>query len=73
MGGRCTKTDEDEGGWDFLVEFPQPPLPPPADTHPAPRTAFVQVKSTETDKLTFRVKLSNAHNAARPPPHGSMF
>jgi hypothetical protein len=65
----CHKAEEDERGWDYLVEFPARPLPPPApaDTHPLPKNAYVQVKSNETGRLFFRVKLSNALNAARWP------
>jgi hypothetical protein len=64
-GALCHHSEEDENGWDYLVEFPQHPGPTPADTRPAPSTAYVQVKSTSKKQLTCRVKLSNALRAAQ--------
>jgi hypothetical protein len=59
------KAEEDENGWDYLVEFPKALHPGPADTHPPSPTAYVQVKSTKTSKRSCRIKLSNALNAAQ--------
>ena len=66
-GALCQPVKEDESGWDFHVEFPERPLAGPADTHPPPKTAYVQVKSARKHQLTCRVKLSNALRAARSP------
>jgi hypothetical protein len=63
----CNHAEEDESGWDYFIEFPLQPLAVPADTHPPPKTAFVQVKSARKYQLTCRVKLSNAFRAARSP------
>jgi hypothetical protein len=57
--------DDDQNGWDRLVEFPQENHPGPADTHPARKTAYVQIKSTTKTKLTCRISLSNALKAAQ--------
>jgi hypothetical protein len=66
-GALCHPVGEDESGWDFHIEFPQPPLAGPSDTHPPPKNAFVQVKSARKHQLACRVKLSNALRAARSP------
>jgi hypothetical protein len=64
-GALAHKAEEDESGWDYLVEFPKAPHPGPADTHPPAPTAYVQVKSTKTSRRSCRIKLSNALNAAQ--------
>lgn len=64
-GALAHKAEEDENGWDYLVEFPKPPHPGPADTHPPAPTAYVQIKSTKTGKRSCRIKLSNALKAAQ--------
>jgi hypothetical protein len=64
-GARAHKAEEDEGGWDFLVEFPQNERAGPADTHPPAPCAYVQVKSKASKSLTCRIKLSNALKAAQ--------
>lgn len=63
-GVLCHHAEEDESGWDYLIEFPAQRSFTPADTHPPPTTAFVQVKSTSTNKLSCFVKLSTARRAA---------
>ena len=63
-GARCTRVEEDEGGWDYLVEFPPPSLPGPPDTHPGPKSAYVQVKSVKLGARSCRIKVSNARLAA---------
>jgi hypothetical protein len=65
VGALCQEVDEDESGWDFLIEFEHETHPGPADTHPAKKKAFVQVKSAERHRLTDRVTLSNALRAAQ--------
>jgi len=42
-GALCHQSQEDENGWDYLVEFPADNLVGPADTHPPVKRAFVQV------------------------------
>lgn len=64
-GAVCNQSQEDENGWDFLVEFPPADAPGPADTHPPIRTSFVQVKSTRTRRPACTIKLSNALKAAQ--------
>jgi hypothetical protein len=57
--------DQDYHGWDRLLEFPPENHPGPADTHPPPKSAYAQVKSTTRNRLTCRLKLSNALKAAQ--------
>lgn len=66
-GSLCHHSEEDENGWDYLVEFPEQPGPEPADMRSPPDSAYVQVKSTRQKQLTCRVKLSNALRAAQSP------
>jgi hypothetical protein len=62
----CNRSEEDELGWDFLLQFPARRTPGrPADMEPAGPEAFVQVKSTRSRPLLARTKLSNALNAAQ--------
>lgn len=65
QGALCQEVQEDESGWDYLVEFPSEKHSGPADTHPPSKQAFVQVKSAERHRLTCRVKLSNALRAVQ--------
>ena len=64
-GALAQPPDEDERGWDFLVEFPKAKHPGHADTHPPPPSAYVQIKTARTGKRSARVKLSNALHAAQ--------
>jgi hypothetical protein len=64
-GAVAHRPDEDENGWDYLIEFEPEKHPGPADTHPPIKSAYVQVKSTTKRKLTSRIKLSNALKAAQ--------
>jgi hypothetical protein len=64
-GALSHKTEEDERGWDFLIEFPFKPFNGPADMRPSPSVAYVQVKSTTTSSSSCRIKLSNALLAAQ--------
>lgn len=60
-GVPCNKSQQDRTGWDFIVEFPPDKVPNiPHDMQPTDRSARVQVKSTGGEKLSTRVKLSNA-------------
>jgi hypothetical protein len=57
----CNKADQDECGWDLFLQFPAKRTPGrPADMEPAGPEALVQVKSTRSEPLTARMKLSNA-------------
>lgn len=58
-GAIASGPDEDANGWDFFVEFPEPDHLGPAETAPARRQAFAQVKFTNGSALTTRAKLSN--------------
>ncbi|MBA3055362.1 MAG: hypothetical protein FP826_10590 [Sphingomonadales bacterium] len=66
----ANKSEEDETGWDYLLEFPQAAvegLPP--DLQKIELSARAQVKSRERGKLVAELKLSNAHRfAAAPEP-----
>lgn len=64
-GARAHKAEEDEGGWDYLVELPEQKHIGPADTHPPTTSAYVQVKSKSGNQLSCRIKLSNALRAAQ--------
>jgi hypothetical protein len=63
----CHESQEDENGWDYLVELPEDERSGPADTAPPGKQAFVQVKSTRNARLSSSIKLSNALKAARSP------
>lgn len=57
----CNKSDEDERGWDYLIQYPETPNPRrPLDLRKAPHAALVQVKATQTSDLSVEVSLSNA-------------
>src|SRR5713101_5513625 len=64
-GALCNESQEDENGWDCLVEFPADLAIGPADTHPPAERAFVQVKSTRMNRPGCSIKLSNALKAAQ--------
>ena len=64
-GALCNESQEDENGWDYLVEYPADVAIGPADTHPPAKRAFVQIKSTRTNRPTCSIKLSNALKAAQ--------
>src|SRR4051812_3840041 len=59
--------EEDQNGWDYMVEFADRQHPGPPDLHPPETKAFVQVKSSRANRLACRVKLSNALKAAQSP------
>lgn len=61
----CHRVEEDETGWDYLVEFPADPFDGPADQQPAPKRAFVQIKSRQSRPLKVGFSLSNLRRAAQ--------
>jgi len=61
----CQEVGEDESGWDYLIEFPEPGFTGPADMRPPRKSAYVQVKSARRGSLTCRIKLSNALRSAQ--------
>lgn len=63
--------EEDRNGWDYMVEFADRKHPGPPDLHPPGSKAFVQIKSSSGQRLTCRVKSSNALKATHPVTLGS--
>jgi len=63
-GALCHSVDEDESGWDRLVEFPEREFSGPADMRQPRVVAYVQVKSSGRRLTKCRIKLSNALRAA---------
>ncbi|AQR60619.1 hypothetical protein BZG35_02365 [Brevundimonas sp. LM2] len=67
MAGAVVQTvDDDQNGWDCLVEFP--PIDAgdmPPDLAPPGLSLFIQVKSSKTAKRSVRISLSNALKYAR--------
>ena len=67
-GITCNGSEQDDYGWDFLVEIPMSAAEgSPADKWPPPRCAFVQVKSTERARRRTKMKVSNAVVLAKNP------
>lgn len=63
-GAACNKSEDDRHGWDHLVEIPPKSDPTCApDKQPRLISVLVQVKSTKTNSLTTKIKLSNALKA----------
>jgi hypothetical protein len=57
----CNKSDEDERGWDFFIQYPETRQPEkPLDLRKAARSALVQVKTTRSADRTVQLSLSNA-------------
>ncbi len=57
----CNKSEEDERGWDFFIEYPEVRQPnTPLDRRKPARPALVQVKTTKTTRAAVTVSLSNA-------------
>lgn len=64
----CNKSDEDDYGWDFLIQFPARSRPLVAiDQQPGPVAALVQVKTTEGDGRSASISLANALRYAESP------
>ena len=62
----CNRSEEDDHGWDFIVEIPAPSTHDlPADKVPALKQVLVQVKSTKGRSATTRLKVSNALKFAK--------
>ncbi|MBO3699404.1 DUF4365 domain-containing protein [Roseivirga sp. E12] len=60
IGITPNKVQIDKTGWDFLVEFPdKAEANGPLDLAPIPIRAYVQVKSSESDRRGSQVKVSN--------------
>ena len=66
-GVTCNRSsDEDNAGWDYVIHFPHDLNDNrPKDEQPAPETAFVQVKSTNSAPFAVQLKLSNALRMAK--------
>ena len=65
-GLTCNRSDEDDHGWDFMVEFPPPAdTSQPLDKVAGTRQALVQVKSTQGHLPRTRMKVSNALKLAK--------
>lgn len=65
--GLCHRVDEDEGGWDYVVELPHRAYDGPAEGQPPRQRAFVQVKSIEGTKTSVPITLSNLRKSAQDP------
>ena len=66
-GCAVNPSGDDQNGWDFIVEFPSPAHAGPPDTRPPALICLVQIKSTQTDTTSVRIKLSNALKFAKNP------
>jgi len=65
-GAVCNKPEEDESGWDAIVDLPARPVAGlPADLQTALPALLVQIKSHEKPLLRANLKLSNALKFAR--------
>jgi hypothetical protein len=67
VGCAVNKAFDDQHGWDLIVEFPVLAHAGPADKRPPALKCFVQVKSTQSDKTSVTIKLSNALKLAQNP------
>jgi hypothetical protein len=67
-GVTCNQSNEDDYGWDMLIEFP-PPVDQnkPIDLRSVQLTASVQVKATRTRSRSCRMSLQNALRMAKSP------
>lgn len=62
----CNKSEEDDHGWDFIVEVPMPtPAMRSADLVGEVRKCEVQVKASETGTPVVKLSLSNARAFAK--------
>ena len=67
-GITCNPSEQDDYGWDFLLEIPMIAAEgAPADKWLPPRSAFVQIKSTERARCRTKMKVSNALLLAKNP------
>ncbi|MEO9299315.1 hypothetical protein [Devosia alba] len=65
--GLCHGVEEDESGWDYLVELPAREYDGAADSQPPRQRAFVQVKSIQGAKASVPITLSNLLKSAQDP------
>lgn len=62
----CNSSQEDDHGWDFIVELTPPQdADKPADKTPGVKKALIQVKSTYGKTPTTRIKIANALKFAK--------
>ena len=67
-GVTCNPADEDDHGWDHVLEFPHRSTPGvPADLQRSLPPVFVQTKTHELGHGSVRMKLSNSLSLARSP------
>lgn len=66
-GLTANRSQDDQFGWDFLLQFPAERRGGPADLDAPGATCLVQVKSTRSGRLSIRLKLSNALRFAKEP------
>jgi hypothetical protein len=65
-GATCNQSENDEHGWDFLVEFPiRREAHLPLDLSPPSKKCLVQIKSSKSRRPKIGMKLSNAFEFAR--------
>lgn len=64
----CNKAEEDDRGWDFILNFPPPPIiKVPIDQRSVGATALVQIKATHVEAQRWSISLKNALSLARSP------
>jgi len=64
----CNKAEEDDRGWDFIINFPPPPIVKvPIDQRSVGATALVQIKATHVEAQRWSISLKNALSLARSP------
>jgi hypothetical protein len=64
----CNKAEEDDRGWDFIINFPPPPIAKvPIDQRSVGATALVQIKATHVEAQRWSISLKNALSLARSP------
>jgi hypothetical protein len=56
----ANRVEDDQRGWDFLLQWPLPPSDLSPDLRPTPLSCFVQVKSRNRPVKSWKLKLSNA-------------
>jgi len=67
-GVTCNRSEEDDNGWDMVIEFPARPQPLVAlDMRAGPTPALVQVKTTEGAGRTVSISLDNALRYVQSP------
>lgn len=64
----CNKADEDDLGWDYVLQFPPPSmLHLPIDQRSSGVAALVQIKATQVDARHWSISLKNALALIRSP------